>query len=99
MLTLILLESEQKGKRWGLVVSNNTYHKNTNDFAIVVPITNSKSFNYPLHVALDKSTKTLGEMMCEQLKTIDTKVINLKVEEKAPNNILEKVLKIISLLF
>jgi mRNA interferase MazF len=93
------LGSEQKGKRPGLVISNNVYHKNTNGFAIVVPITSAKTINYPLHIKLDDRTKTYGEIMCEQLKTMDTKVGNLKVVEKLPDDILENVLKIVKLLF
>lgn len=93
------LASEQKGKRPGLVVSNDTYHKKTNGFVIVVPITSNKAYNYPLHVNLDKRTKIYGQIMCEQLKTMDTKVKNLKVVEKAPEDILDKVLKITVLLF
>lgn len=57
------LGSEQKGRRPGLVVSNETYHKNTNGFAIVVPITSDKSYHFPLHVQLDERTKT-GERLC-----------------------------------
>lgn len=93
------LGSEQKGKRPGLIVSNNTYHKNTNGFVIVVPITSAKTINYPLHISLDKRTTTYGEIMCEQLKTMDTKIRKFKVVEKLPSDILEKVLKIVTLLF
>ena len=93
------LGSEQKGKRPGVVVSNNTYHKQTNGFAIVVPITSDLAIKYPLHVDLDTRTKTYGQIMCEQVKTMDTKVRNLKTVEKLPKDILDKVLKIIRLLF
>jgi len=93
------LGSEQKGKRPGVVVSNNTYHKQTNGFAIVVPITSDLAIKYPLHLDLDTRTKTYGQIMCEQVKTMDTKVRNLKTVEKLPKDILDKVLKIIRLLF
>jgi|SRR5690554_698373 len=93
------LGSEQKGKRPGVVVSNDVYHKKTNGFAIIVSITSDKAFSYPLHVDLDSRTKTYGQVMCEQLKTMDTKVRNLKVVEQLPDDLLDKVLKIIQLLF
>lgn len=93
------LGSEQKGKRLGLIVSNDTYQKYTNGFVLVVPITSDIANHYPLHVALDKRTKTHGQIMCEQIKTMDTKARSLKVVEKAPQDILEKALKIIKLLF
>jgi mRNA interferase MazF len=93
------LGSEQKGKRPAVVVSNDTYHKKTNGFVIVVPITSDMAIRYPLHVDLDKRTKTYGQIMCEQLKTMDTKVRNLKTVEKLPPDLLDKTLKIIKLLF
>lgn len=93
------LGSEQKGKRPGLVVSNDTYYKKTNGFVIVVPITSDRAFEYPLHVDLDSRTKTFGQIMCEQVKTMDTKARNLKTVEKLPPDLLDKTLKIIKLLF
>lgn len=93
------LGSEQKGKRPGVVVSNDTYHQKTSGFAIVVPITKDQANKYPLHVDLDSRTKTYGQIMCEQLKTMDTKVRNLKTIERLPEDILDKTLKIIKLLF
>jgi len=93
------LGSEQKGNRPGLVVSNNTYHEKTNGFAILVPITSDKAFKYPLHVELDSRTKTYGQIMCEQVKTMDTKVRNLQKVEELPRDLLDQTLKIIKLLF
>ena len=93
------LGSEQKGKRPGVVVSNDTYHKKTNGFAILVPITSYRAIKYPLHVDLDSRTKIYGQVMCEQIKTMDTKARNLKTVEKLPKDLLERTLKIIKLLF
>jgi mRNA interferase MazF len=93
------LGSEQKGNRPGVVVSNDTYHEKTNGFAIVVPITSDKAIKYPLNVALDHRTKTYGQIMCEQVKTMDTKVRHLKTVEKLPSDLLDQTLKIIRLLF
>lgn len=93
------LGSEQKGKRPGVVVSNDTYHKKTNGFVIIVPITSNQVIKYPLHVELDVRTKTYGQIMCEKVKTMDTKARNLKTVEKLPPDLLDKTLKIIKLLF
>ncbi len=93
------LGSEQKGNRPGLVVSNNTYHEKTNGFAILLPITKVKARKYPLHVDLDQRTKTYGQIMCEQVKTMDTKVRNLKKIEELPSDLLDRTLKILRLLF
>ncbi|MGD9909741.1 MAG: type II toxin-antitoxin system PemK/MazF family toxin [Candidatus Izemoplasmatales bacterium] len=93
------LGSEQKGKRPGVVVSNDIYHQKTNGFVIVVPITKDQAIKYPLHVDLDSRTNTYGQIMCEQLKTMDTKVRNLMKIEKLPEDILDRVIKIIKLVF
>lgn len=93
------LGSEQKGKRPGIVVSNDIYHEKTHGFAVVVPITSTRAYHFPLHVELDGRTKTHGQIMCEQLKTMDTKVRHLKTIEKLPEDLLDKVLKIIKLIF
>ncbi|MFA5037985.1 MAG: type II toxin-antitoxin system PemK/MazF family toxin, partial [Candidatus Izemoplasmatales bacterium] len=90
---------EQKGKRPGVVVSNEIYHKKTNGFVIVVPIASDIAVKYPLHVDLDSRTKTYGQIMCEQVKTMDTKARNIKTVEKLPLDLLDKTLKIIRLLF
>ncbi len=93
------LGSEQKGKRPGVIVSNDVYHEKTNGFAVVVPITSTRAYNFPLHVDLDVRTTTHGQVMCEQLKAMDTKVRNLKTIEKLPEDLLDKVLKITKLIF
>ncbi len=93
------LGSEQKGNRPSVVVSNDTYHQKTNGFAILVPITSDIATKYPMHVDLDSRTKTYGQIMCEQLKTMDTKVRILKKVEELPADLLDKTLKIVKLLF
>ncbi|MGI6359877.1 MAG: type II toxin-antitoxin system PemK/MazF family toxin [Acholeplasmatales bacterium] len=90
--------SEQKGPRPALVVSNNDFHKVTKKFALVVPIT-TKIRNHPLHIKLDSRTNTYGEIMCEQIKMIDTVARNVSYIEKLSDDLLEQVLDIIKLLF
>ena len=91
------LGSEQKGKRPGLVLAI-MYHKNTNGFAIVVLLLMLRQ-SIIRYILPDDRTKTYGEIMCEQLKTMDTKVRNLKLLKSFPDDILENVLKIVKLLF
>lgn len=81
------------------MVSNDVYHEKTNGFAVVVPITSTRAHAFPLHVDLDLRTTTQGQIMCEQLKSMDTKVRHLKTTEKLPADLLDKTLKIIRLLF
>ncbi len=84
---------EQKGKRPALVVSNNTYNKFTK-IAMVCPITNTNR-KFPLHVELDKRTKTSGVIMCEQAKALDVHAREVSFHEKAPKEIVEEVVDII----
>ncbi len=84
---------EQKGKRPALVVSNKTYNQFTY-LAIVCPITNTDR-NFPLHVKLNKDTKTKGVIMCEQMKSLDVNARGITFYEKVPKVILEEVIDIL----
>ncbi|MBC7075936.1 MAG: type II toxin-antitoxin system PemK/MazF family toxin [Syntrophomonadaceae bacterium] len=83
---------EQKGRRPAFVVSNNTFNQFTK-MAIVCPITNTDR-GFPLHVPLDKRTKTTGVVMCEQVKSLDISARNAIFLEKVPADILEEVIDI-----
>ncbi len=91
------LGHEQKGNHPAIVISNQTYHQVTNGLVIALPITSSSSDGYPLHVVLDSRTKTQGEVMIEQPKTIDCKARNIVVLETLPKDILNRILTIFSL--
>lgn len=97
---IILLEfdpqagHEQNGRRPAIVVSNNTF----NDFtriAMVCPITNTNK-GFPLHVPLDNRTTTTGVIMCEQVKALDIYARNASFKEKAPEDIIEEVVDMLS---
>lgn len=92
------LGSEQKGSRPALVVSNNTYNQRIKNFALVVPIT-SKITNFPLHVTLNDNNKVKGQIMCEQVKMVDLSARSYKLVESLELRVLDKVLKIIKLMF
>lgn len=90
---------EQSGHRPGVVVSNNAFIKNTTGLALVLPITSTMRTNFPLHVSLDERTIVQGQIMCEQIKTIDTRMRSIKIVESIPDDLLQKILKIIHLQF
>ncbi len=96
---IILLEfdpqagHEQMGRRPALVVSNNTFNMFTK-IAIVCPITNTDR-GFPLHVPLQKRTKTTGVVMCEQVKSLDISARKATFLEKAPKDIVEEVADIL----
>jgi len=92
------LGSKQTGIRPALVVSNNTYNKKSKNFALIVPVTSTKS-NYPLHVDLETSSIIKGQIMCEQVKMIDLKARPYKQIETISSVTLDKVIKIIKLMF
>jgi mRNA interferase MazF len=97
---IILLEfdpqagHEQKGRRPAFVVSNNTFNQFTR-IAVVCPITNTNK-GFPLHIPLDEKTNTIGVIMCEQVKSLDISARNALFLEKAPKDILEEVIDIIT---
>ena len=93
------LGSEQKGKRPALVISKGSFQEFTNGLLIALPITSKDSKGFPLHVALDKRTKTQGEIMIEQPKTLDRKIRKITLLESLPEDILKSVLKKFDMIF
>lgn len=81
---------EQSGRRPAVVISNHTFHRHTNGFAVVCPITNTRK-PFPLHVPLDSRTKTTGVIMCEQMKSLDLSARNASFQESVPPDILREV--------
>ncbi|MBK1469210.1 type II toxin-antitoxin system PemK/MazF family toxin [Parvimonas parva] len=84
---------EQAGYRPVLVVSNNFFNEKTK-LAIVCPITNTIK-DFPLHINL-KNTKTTGTILCEHIRTLDIEERGYKKIEKVSEDILKKVLELIS---
>lgn len=85
---------EQAGYRPAVVVSNNVFNQKTN-MTIVCPITNTNN-KYPLHVPLDNRTTTTGVVLCEHVRTLDLNSRPNSFVEKLPDDLLEKVIDIIS---
>lgn len=81
---------EQAGFRPALIVSNSKFHRYT-QLAIVCPITTQLK-NYPLHVKLDDRTKTTGEILCEQVKSLDYQARGAAYVETLPEDLLQEVL-------
>ena len=82
---------EQRGRRPGLIISNEGFHRYTR-MAIVCPITNTDK-GFPMHVRLDDATKTTGVVLCEQMKSLDYAARNASFIEKAPDVVLSEVLE------
>lgn len=93
------LGHEQKGNRPAVVISNNTFNTKTSGLIIILPITHTIRSGFPLHVDLDSRTKIQGQILCEQLKTIDTQARVVKKVEKLPDDLLDRVIKIVKLEF
>ena len=84
---------EQAGYRPAVVISNNIFNNKTK-LAIVCPITNTDN-KFPLHIPLDKRTKTKGVILCEHVKSLDLKNRKYEVIEKLPQDILENIINIV----
>lgn len=85
---------EIKKARPALVVSCDFFNEKIG-LVMVCPIT-STIRNFPLHVKLDSRTTTQGEIMCEQLKSLDFTARSWKFFEKVPDDILDNVVDILS---
>ena len=84
---------EIQKKRPALVVSNSSFNQKTG-LVMVCPITSTHR-NFPLHVTLDINNKTHGDILCEQLKSLDYNARNWSFAEKVSDNIFEHVLFIL----
>lgn len=84
---------EQAGTRPALVVSNNSFNKLTG-LAIVCPITNTNK-GFPLHIPLDKGTKTTGVVLCEHPKALDLNTRGYQFIERIAEDKLKEVLTIL----
>ncbi len=84
---------EQRGRRPALVVSNTLFNQRTG-LAIVCPITNTER-GYPFHVAVIRNPDVRGFVMVEQVKSIDYRVRQAKLIEKASEDMLDEVLSIL----
>jgi mRNA interferase MazF len=82
---------EQSGRRPALVISNESFHRYT-QMAIVCPITNTNR-DFPLHVKLDERTLTTGDILCEQVKSLDYSARHATLKERIPQDLLFEVLE------
>ncbi|WIM40573.1 type II toxin-antitoxin system PemK/MazF family toxin [Paenibacillus sp. PK4536] len=87
---------EQAGHRPAVVVSNNEFHRT--GMMMVVPVTNTIR-RHPLHVHLNEDSKIKGEVMCEQMKSLDYKARSPYKVDVLPPSILEEVIELIKSCF
>ncbi len=88
---------EQSGYRPALVVSNNGFNRITN-LAVICPIT-SKVKDFPSHIDLDNRTETVGQILCQHVRTIDPVSRNATKKEECPQDILLKVIDIVKSIY
>lgn len=81
---------EQNGLRPCIIISNNTFNKNTK-MAIVCPIT-SNTKEFPTHYLLRNTKKIQGSVLCEHIRSIDYEIRNLKFIEKCSDDDLISVI-------
>ena len=84
---------EQKGRRPAIVVSKDAFNKATG-MAMCCPITNTDR-RVPFHIPVSGRTSLTGFVMCEQVKSLDFRARNMRLIERAPQELLDDVLAII----
>lgn len=84
---------EQKGRRPGLVVSNNLFNR-VSSLTMVCPITHTDR-GHPFHVKLDGRTKTDGVILCDQARMLDAQSRHASFVEKAPDDITAEAVDLI----
>lgn len=87
---------EQRGYRPYICLSHSIVTKYSN-IAIFAPISNIGR-NYPFYVPLDGTAST-GKVLLDQLVTIDYNARNYRYVEDIPDDLLEKLLARVKVLF
>lgn len=87
---------EQRGYRPYICLSHNIVTKYSN-IAIFAPISNTGR-SYPFYVPLDGTAST-GKVLLDQLVTIDYNARNYRYVEDIPDDLLEKLLARVKVLF
>ncbi len=87
---------EQRGYRPYICLSHSIVTKYSN-IAIFAPISNTGR-NYPFYVPLDGTAST-GKVLLDQLVTIDYNARNYRYVEDIPDDLLEKLLVRVKVLF
>ncbi|MEN6412999.1 MAG: type II toxin-antitoxin system PemK/MazF family toxin [Veillonellales bacterium] len=82
--------NEIQKRRPALVISC-TFFNETTGFSVVCPITSTQN-SFPLHISLDSRTTTHGDILIEQLKSLDYNARSWSFLEKAPNDILDRAI-------
>ena len=85
---------EIKKHRPALVLSNDAFNRLTG-LAMVCPITSTHR-DFPLHVTLDDRTRTHGDILCEQLKSLDYQTRHWRFAETVPDDIFDAALDIVN---
>ena len=84
---------EQCGYRPAIIISNYTFNKNTK-MAIACPIT-SNDKDFPTHYILQDCEKVRAAVLCENIKSIDYEIRNLKLIEKIKEQELNNILNLV----
>ena len=87
---------EQRGYRPYICLSHSIVTKYSN-IAIFAPISNT-GLSYPFYVPLDGTAST-GKVLLDQLVTIDYNARNYRYVEDIPDDLLEKLLARVKVLF
>ena len=84
---------EQAGYRPAVVISNEIFNEKAK-LSIVCPITNTNN-HFPLHIPLDKRTKTTGVILCEHIRALDLNSRTYQEIEELPKDILKQVIDVV----
>jgi mRNA interferase MazF len=84
---------EQTGRRPALVISNKLFNEHTG-LSLVCPVTGTDR-NIPFHLLIPSTCGITGVVMVDQVKSVDYRARQVQFMEKAPSELLQKVLAIL----
>lgn len=87
---------EQMGRRPAIVISPAKYNEKTS-LAILCPIT-TQIKGYPFEVKIPENDNISGVILSDQVKSLDWRVRNAEFITKAPEKVIQEVMKKLNLL-
>ena len=84
---------EQRGRRPALVISNDLFNRHTG-LCICCPITSAVR-DFPFHVRIPDGQKVAGDVMVEQVKSVDFRAREMRRIGRAPDSVVSEVLALL----
>src|SRR5699024_5944291 len=85
--------SEQAGRRPAIILSPESFNQKTG-YATVCPISQTER-KWGFHVPIPEALTVSGVIIADQVKNLDWQIRNAEIKERAPDDLINRVVQII----